>query len=240
MQARLLRHFLAGLALYAGVACPGVAGSFSVTPVRATLSADLPVSSFTVRNAASEPTVVQLELMQWSQQNGQDVYTATRELLATPPIFTLPAGGAQVIRIGLRRPPDRQTELAYRLFLQEVPAAPKPDFRGLQVALRLGVPVFVTPAISAAPALRWQVISVTEGELRIRAANEGASHVQVTGLQLDNAEAVELGRRQLNDYLLPGQYREWTFKVPQAPDAFVRIKASTDAGDIAAEVSVQR
>lgn len=81
---------LAFLLAGTGAAC---AGSFQVNPVRATLTASLPVGSLTVRNTGSEPAVVQLEVVSWSQQAGNDVYTPTKEILATPPIFTVPAGG---------------------------------------------------------------------------------------------------------------------------------------------------
>ena len=47
----------------------------------------------TVRNTGSEPAVIQMEVMSWSQAQGKDVYTLSKEILATPPIFTVPAGG---------------------------------------------------------------------------------------------------------------------------------------------------
>ena len=63
----------------------------------------------------------------------------------SPPIATIAPDKEQIIRVGLRRAPDKERELSYRLFLQEVPAPPKPGFQGLQVALRVGLPVFVQP-----------------------------------------------------------------------------------------------
>src|SRR3546814_9833017 len=68
--------------------------------------------------------------MAWSQSGGKDVFAAVDDILATPPIFTIPAGGSQVIRVGSRRAPDPQHERAYRLFLREVPPAPQPGFQG--------------------------------------------------------------------------------------------------------------
>src|SRR4051812_46070459 len=119
-----------GLAFLLGAVGVANAGSFAVNPVRATLSAKQTVSSLVVRNSGSESTVIQLEVVNWAQEDGKDVYTPTKELLATPPIFTVPPGGSQVVRVGLRRATDSQRELAYRLFLQEVPPA-KTDVQGL-------------------------------------------------------------------------------------------------------------
>ena len=104
------------------------AASIGVSPVRATLSASQKTETITVRNTGSELMSVQLEVMSWSQQDGEDVFTATREVLANPPIFTVPPGGSQLIRAGLRRAPDARRELTYRIFLQELPPPPSPDF----------------------------------------------------------------------------------------------------------------
>ncbi len=101
------------------------AGSYGINPVKLTLSAQNSTQIITVRNDGAQAAVMQVELAAWSQADGQDVYTPTRELLATPPIFTVPAGVSQIIRVGLRRAPDEQRELVYRLFLQEVPPPAK-------------------------------------------------------------------------------------------------------------------
>ncbi|WP_119628929.1 fimbrial biogenesis chaperone [Methylocaldum marinum] len=96
-------------------------GALSVAPVRLELSAPELTGAITVTNTGTESSVVQLEATDWSQRNGQDEYAPSRKLSATPPIFTLGPGATQTVRVGLRHPPDPRRELAYRLFLQEVP-----------------------------------------------------------------------------------------------------------------------
>lgn len=228
-----------GLAFFFGAALGAVAGSFSVSPVRATLSAGQPVAALTVRNTGSEPTVIQLEVVSWSQQGGKEVYAPTREILATPPIFTVPAGGSQVVRVGLRRSPDTQREMTYRLFLQEVPAPPKPGFQGLQVALRIGVPVFVMPAAAAAPVLKWQAFRSPQGQLQVRLSNTGNAHIQVASFTVASVEGADLGVHQVSSYVLPGHSTEWILKHSVATGTALKIFAKTDAGDVRAEVIVQ-
>jgi fimbrial chaperone protein len=219
--------------LLAGVGAAS-AGSFQVNPVRATLSPGKPIGAMTVSNNGGEPAVLQLEVMSWSQQQGKDVYTPTRELLATPPIFTVPAKGSQIVRVALRRPPDAQRELTYRLFLQEVPPPPKPGFQGLQVALRIGVPVFVPPAAVQPPALAWRIIRTREGQLELALTNNGNSHVQVGSVRLARADGGELGKQQIAAYVLPGQTGNWPLKDIQAAASGpqVHVFAQTDIGDI--------
>lgn len=217
------------------------AGTFVVNPVRATLSAGQQVAALTVRNDGAEPTVVQLEVVSWSQQDGQDVYTPTRDVLATPPIFTVPPGGSQVVRVGLRRSTDPQRELTYRLYLQEVPPPPKPGFQGLQVALRIGVPVFVLPPVPVKPVLRWQVSRTPQGQLKVSLTNSGDAHIQVANFKLVPAGGKPLPTRQVAAYVLPGQSRDWLVEAAPAPPpgATVRVSAQTDAGDAEAEVVVE-
>ena len=169
--------------LVAGVSVVSAA-SIGVSPVRATLSADQKIEAITVRNTGSEPMSVQLEVMNWSQQDGEDVFTATREVLANPPIFTVPPGGSQLIRAGLRRAPDARRELTYRIFLQELPPPPNPDFNGAKMLMRVSLPVFVLPEVAAQPALRWQAARTSDGALKISLTNIGNAHVQIANFSL--------------------------------------------------------
>src|SRR5881396_2704422 len=167
MPEQAISQAACGLAFFMAATGMAQAGAFAVDPVRATLSAARPVVSFVVRNDGVEPTVVQLEVVGWSQQDGKDVYSPTREILATPPIFKVPTGGVQIVRLGLRREPDPQREMTYRLFLEEVPPPLKEGFKGLRVTLRVGLPIFVVPAASTAPALRWSASRTREGQVSL-------------------------------------------------------------------------
>ena len=100
---------------------PACAGSFSISPLRAVLSASAQTGSLTLRNQEATPVVVQAEVMLWQQADGQDQLTPSRDVLVSPAVFTLPGNGSQLVRVALRRPADPQRELSYRLILTEVP-----------------------------------------------------------------------------------------------------------------------
>src|SRR5262245_58348027 len=76
-----------------------VAGSFNVSPVRVELSAQSRTQALTVRNDGAEPSVVQVQLYEWSQEAGQDILRPTGELLVSPPVFTVQPGQSQLLRI---------------------------------------------------------------------------------------------------------------------------------------------
>lgn len=186
-----------------------LAGSFSVSPTRVVLSAQDNVVALWVRNTGTGETSVQVELQEWRQRGGQDIYTPSREVLATPPIFTLAPGQTQVLRVGLRRPPERDTELSYRLFLQELPPPAAEDYPGLRMALRISLPVFVAPASgAAAPELSWRVERGNRGEWRLSARNHGHGHGQVSRLRVRLPDGRML-QHSGNAYVLPGAEQEW-------------------------------
>jgi fimbrial chaperone protein len=238
--AHTARRLVGGVLLLLAIG-PALAGSIAVNPVRVSLSATQTTGALVVRNGGTEPSVVQLQIVSWSQQDGKDVHVPTKDLLGTPPIFTVPPGGSQTVRVGLRQRTATRDEGAYRLILQEVPPPPKPEFRGLQVALRLSVPIFVAPATAASPSLAWHAALTSQGDLKIAAANTGNTHVQVLrfklaagGAELPPTTAAEAA------YVLPGQRREWILRFKSAPASgdTLRVTAQTDAGDMQADLVV--
>ncbi|HEX4153250.1 MAG TPA: fimbria/pilus periplasmic chaperone, partial [Steroidobacteraceae bacterium] len=191
---------------------------------------------------AAETSVVQMQVVSWTQNATDDVYAPTPELLATPPIFTLPPGGKQVVRIGLRRAPDPARELPYRLFLQEIPPPMPADFQGMRMTLRIGVPVFVAPLAKPNTDLHWSAASASDGVVTVGLANVGAAHVKIASLELIAPDASELSEtKQVAAYVLPGQRREWSLKATRlvSTGSRIRIKARTDRNlDLTTELTV--
>jgi fimbrial chaperone protein len=234
-------HVWLALAL-AAAAGAAHAGSFQVNPIRVDMAKGATSAAITLHNDGDEPIVVQSSIVGWSQDTGQDAYAPTNEALVTPPIMTVPPGGDQIVRVGLRRAPDAQRELTYRLYLQEVPPPPKAGFTGLQVALRVGLPVFVTPVAATIRRLEWSAQIRPEG-IVLTAQNTGNAHVQVSDFDLRLPGADEPVAHQSSlAYVLAGQRRTWTLSVPAdrvKAARELRLKAFTDAGEIDTAVNVE-
>lgn len=226
---QFLRQALAGLASFAALGA-AQAASFGVSPVRAELDAARPIASFVVRNQANVETVVQVDVNAWRQQDGADVLEPTGALIATPPIATIPPGGQQVVRVGLKHPATGATEQSFRVLLQEVPPPPPPGFQGMRMALRMSIPVFVLPATPGKPALAWRAKRVADGSLAVAVANSGTAHAQVTSLQVTAADGKPLVPTPLSGYVLPGQSHEW--RVPANAARELRVSGTTTTGAI--------
>ncbi|MGB9428429.1 MAG: molecular chaperone [Gammaproteobacteria bacterium] len=231
---------LRGILLVLGLAAPlwAQAGSFQVNPIGLALSATHSTGVVTVTNNSDTPTVVQLQIVAWSQENGKDVYTPSRNLLATPPIFTVPAGGQQTVRLGLMTKPDARRETAYRLFLQEVPPPKTPGIQGLQVLLRIGIPVFVEPAVETAPKLQWTARRLSATEVSVEAVNDGSAHAHIAKLTLSKRVNGTPLAEVFGGYVLPGRHNDWTFKLaaPLPAGESLQITADTDRGTLHAQL----
>ena len=231
---------LAGLVFFSSMIAQAFAGSFSVSPVRVILTGDHPVIAMTVQNSEPEPTIVQLELVQWSQQEGKDIHLPTKDLLATPPIFTLPANGKQIIRIGLRKPLSQANELAYRIFLHEIPGPPKPNFQGLRVALKISVPIFIPPTSTPTHQLRWSAKVEKDNRLKISAVNVGNTHLQISNIKISTLNNLQVAMQGTSEYVLPMQKREWLFMLDHMPQDLLNLFVKTDAGDIQTQITLNK
>jgi fimbrial chaperone protein len=244
MMKRILKQATCGLfILLTGVSVVS-AGSFGISPVIVTLSANKQVSEITLNNPGTDPMSVQLEMMAWSQQEGKDVFTPTREVLVNPPIFTVPANGSQLIRLGIRRAPDAQRELSYRLFLQELPSPISSDFQGTLMLMRVSLPVFILPQVEAKQLLRWQVARTPQNTLKVSLTNDGSAHIKIKNLKLLTPNNLQSWVDQGSfAYVLPGQSHDWIMSTnsdyrPPALGTALKLIAQTNTGKIEAGVMI--
>jgi fimbrial chaperone protein len=229
------------LFLCLAVACarPAGASSIQVDPIRIDFEPGATSATLFVRNGGDAPVVLQAELNDWTMDEAGERYSPTNALIVAPPVMTIAAGGEQVVRLGLRAAADPSRERAFRLFLTEVPPPPQPGFRGLQVALRVGIPVFLRPADKRAPRLEWSVARTGADALRIAVANDGASHVRLLSIAVSAAGADAPFASEGPTYVLAGSRRAFTFTTPPgAATERVRVKFATENGSQETELTV--
>lgn len=224
--------------VWVSTATAATAASLHVAPVRVALTAARPVASVTLGNAEDEEVAVQVEVLGWSQRDGQDVYEPTPEVLVNPSIFRVPARGQQIVRLGLQAPPA-DVERSYRVFFQQLPrdqALPQAGGAGarLQTLLRIGVPVFVPPSASRQD-LQWRLTpsaspAVAGGTHRLWLDNRGTEHLQLTEVRLKQDGGAELLRKALSWYVLPDQSASIALELPAlAPDTRLQLELASDA-----------
>lgn len=190
------------------------AGSFSVSPLRIELSKSETTRIINLQNLEAKPVTVQLQVMAWSHKDGADQFTPTREVIVTPQVFQLKPNGLQIIRAGLLRKPDTHEELSYRLIIEEIPAPPPPDFKGAQLALKITLPIFITPEKTPSSRLEFKTSVETDGNLKVRIVNHGKAHAQIQQMMVFAIRKSDksLARHEKSIYVLPGQERNILLK----------------------------
>jgi fimbrial chaperone protein len=121
------------------------------------------------------------------------------------------------------------------------PQAPK-DFTGLQVALRLSLPIFVAPSIPAAPDVSWRALWQRDGSLLVTANNQGNLHLQVIDFDVRTAVNDISLRNSVVKYVLPGATINWVLQPPAntlrtAQQNMLTLRGASDRGEITAELT---
>lgn len=223
----------AALALATGVpAAPALAGTLQVNPILVQIDPSRRTATVTVRNAEAAPVTIRAYPLAWRQAQGDDVYEDTSALIVSPPIFTIPPGGTQLVRVGLRSP--SATPQSFRLMIEEVPEA-NPE-GGIRVALRLNLPFYVSMPAGEPGDLRWNVARSGDGGWTVEAANPGRGYVRLDRSAVQGATGLSFADTVNFGTVLPGATRRW--QLPAAAvtggQAQFQHNAGTDRRDSAA------
>ncbi|MHA7833664.1 MAG: fimbrial biogenesis chaperone [Algiphilus sp.] len=142
-----MRSLVAGLlAAFALANVPDAEAGLRVHPLRLQMSDSDRIAELQVRNIRATDSVMQVRVVRWQQDmNGKMVLRPAPEMVVSPPAFLLPPDGEQLVRIGRRSVTPQQRESAYRVIVEEVADQARPGV-GLQMRMRVRLPLFVTPA----------------------------------------------------------------------------------------------
>jgi fimbrial chaperone protein len=221
------------------ISASATAATLQVSPVRITISADGRAGIVRLQNDSDTPTLVQVEALTWNESEDPSNVARTDEILAVPPVFELAPDASQVIRLAVRRPVTSGTEAAYRLLITEVPRDVGDAAQGVSFALRLNLPVFVTPD-GAAPAPAWS-LERNGGAAKLTLGNQGNAHVRVRSVQLfQDGVAEPVFASDDGGYVLAGAERSWQLDLARLKDgASLTVKAETNLGELEALVEIR-
>lgn len=202
----------AGLLLVACAAVPVSASDFSVSPVRVELRQGSLSETITVMNHAAARLRVSAKLMEWTQdEQGNDVYKDSGDIVYFPRQLEVEGEGRRLIRVGAKAPAG-PVERTYRLFIEEQPE-PAGEGRTPQIAVyfRFGVPVFLPPAVPRMQADIGQP-SLDKGKLSLQVRNGGNQHFRVVRILVSDGA----GHQQeiAGWYSLAGTGKTYTLDVP--------------------------
>lgn len=229
------------LILGATFGVPASAGSLKVNPVHINLPAGSQSVSLKMSNGDAARASVRVTTLAWTQVDGRDVYTPTGNVIVSPPIFTIPGGKTQLVRIGLRsRLESVAGPGAYRVIFEEIPPQ-KPAGGQIQVTLKLNLPLYLLPPGGGKTDVSWKAWRDGSGELIVEGRNRGSLHSQVTQLSAQ----LPAGQRLLSNAMgvvLPGSARQW--KIGKRSDfavgAPLLLKVRSSGGETLSQIVVEQ
>ena len=202
------------------------AGAFSVVPQMVKLSTDARSGVIEIRNDAANETIFQVETLAWADSTALDDLEPTREILAVPAVFRLPAGERQIIRVAARQTGPAATERSYRLLISEVP--PEERDGGVVFALRINLPVFFTPD-GAQGNLQFDTAA---GRQNLQLTNTGNAHLRLKEVRVMDQESGRLLQTvelEQPAYLLPQRSRSWVLAGIDTQSK-IRFEVDTQSG----------
>ncbi|ANB19757.1 fimbrial biogenesis chaperone [Dokdonella koreensis] len=230
MHRRLLARFVLAAAALAGVPAVPAAG-LQVTPIMLEIGREDASTLLWLSNTGPRALQAQVRVFRWTQVDQDDRLVASGDLLASPPMLDVPAGGRQLVRIvrapGLARAAGEQS---FRVIVDELPgggdapgeAAAGP---GVQFLLRYSIPVFIAPEAGgpAQPQLAWRWVAAPPA---LDVVNTGSARAQLSEVELEDASGAKIVlSRGLLGYVLAGSRMRWRLPVDGPVPATVRVRA---------------
>jgi fimbrial chaperone protein len=228
---------IAAVLAASAVCATAEAGALHVGPMRIELTPDKSVATLEVRNDNPDAITVQLERVAWSEPAGEDVYTPTQSFIATPLVFQLASAGTQIVRLALRDATAKEGG-AYRLYVREVPAEGTTKPAAVFVALRIGIPVFVTAA-NAKPKIDWRLERDAVGALTLTAHNVGDKFTRILSLEARGAGDHEALLQSADPtYVLADGHRRWVVKDSPNAGQQILLTAKTESATVSETLTI--
>lgn len=186
-------HLLGGWLL---AACAGLgawappahaAAPLMIWPVDPMMAGGQRAVALWIENRGEEPVSVQVRVMGWTQDQGDDRFDAQKDVIPSPPIADIAPGARQLVRLMALVPASPLSEDAYRVIVDELPrpvaAAPQAEGSaaaaaalapapapapapalGVQLQVRYAIPLFVYGAGAAGPRMSATALAALNGE----------------------------------------------------------------------------
>jgi fimbrial chaperone protein len=229
MRKITLSSLFLGCALV-GLASSANASSFTVNPIKVSLSAKNQSALLTLQSQTSEEIRFKILVQEWKQSpQGEMQLKDTKDIVVYPGLLTLAPNEERKLRIG-STVPRGAVERSYRVFVEELPPLRAPqttDKSEVKVLTKMGVPIFVSPAKPMA-AGTVEGMALVKGKFGFTVKNTGNVFFLVHSVRVKalNAAGASTFDKSIDGwYVLSGGTRVWEIEIPK--DACTKSKSLT-------------
>jgi len=213
------------LSAYVALTPAHASGSILVWPIDPVIEHDQQAVALWLENRGTEPSLLQLRIFSWSQEDGEERYADQEEIVGTPPMIRVEPGKRQMVRVTRTVPVQPGVERAFRILIDQVPTrtgtasdesnAPS---AGVRFQFRYSIPLFVYGeglwhkpradrrrdlADAGQPELSWRIVA-QDGKPYLEVRNNGPVHARLTGVHFRHGAASTTLARGLLGYVLAG------------------------------------
>lgn len=221
--ARMVRALLCASTIATG----SHAATVVIWPVDPKIAAGERATALWIENKGNEPVTMQVRTLRWTQGPKGDQHEDQDDIVASPPIATVPAGQRQLVRIVRRNGLVDHTgsdaavsyERSYRLLIDELPQVTTPDTASVSAArvavqMRYSLPLFTysTSSANAKPELSTRSESSAPAAMLV-IHNNGLKHARIVDVR--TADQTTMLASGLVGYALAGK----TLRLPLANQA---------------------
>jgi fimbrial chaperone protein len=213
-----------------GLGGSAVASSFTVNPIKLSLSGKNQSALLTLQSQTNEEIRFKILVQEWMQSpKGEMQLKDTKDIVVYPGLLTLAPNEERKLRIGTTVAAGA-IERSYRVFVEELPPLRAPQSTNkseVKVLTKMGVPIFVTPDKPKA-AGTVEGMALAKRKLVFTVKNTGNVYflmqsVRVKALNAAGASAFEKDVESW--YLLAGGTRVWEVEIPK--EACAQSRAMT-------------
>jgi fimbrial chaperone protein len=215
------------LATLFGLSSRAEASSFTVNPIKISLSGREQSALLSLLNQSDEEVRFKIAPQEWKQSpKGEMQLHDTKDIVVFPTLLTLGPKQERKLRVGSTVSPG-ESERSYRIFVEELPPlrSPKTESQSqVRVLTKMGIPIFIEPG---KPAVAGAVerLGVAKRILGFAVKNTGNVHFLVQSVRvkaLDAAGGTTFEKKLDGWYVLAGGIREWEVEIPK--DACAKTK----------------
>lgn len=192
-------------------------------------------------NGEQQPLKVQIRVMRWTQQNGQDELTPTQDVVASPPFVSLKSAQRYVVRLVRTAHAAIKGEESYRIFVDELPQPHAAVAGTVNLVLRQSLPVFFSDEPNRKPNVGWSV--QRDGpKLWLVGHNTGTRRLRISNVMIDNRGPAFFSEPGLLGYVLPNSEVRWP--IPSPPNVAageplqLHMRATADTGPLDTSLAV--
>ena len=204
----------------------------TISPTVIDINSTQKIVTLTFVNDTGRDINIQSSTLIWKQVNGKDTYSPSNDLIVVPAIVTIPGGKSQNFRITKRILDAADSELSYRLYLEDITPAftdPKKTDTGIFFKFNQNLPVYYYTGkanqknslkVSFCSADTKQTCVRLDNSENVRAILNNISFKSPDGKPLDNVDA------NVNGTILSNSWKEFRFNTPANKSDILIIKSS--------------